>query len=118
MIIIAVAAYQDQVSEHFGHCLSYVLFTVDNKKVVKKTTLPNPGHSPGVLPPFLASHHVNVIIAGGMGQKAIDLFDEHQIETIVGAKGKVDDAITAYLAGELRSSGSVCHQDETEKKCS
>ena len=81
-----------------------------NGKITGSEFVPNPGHRPGFLPVFLAEKGVKVIISGGMGQGAIDIFNEKGIEVIVGASGSSESAVKAYLKGELKSTGSVCHE--------
>jgi predicted Fe-Mo cluster-binding NifX family protein len=79
---IAVASEGKMVTEHFGHCESFNIFEVENKKIVKAESIPNPGHRPGFLPVFLHEKGVNVIISGGMGGGAVDIFNEKGIEVI------------------------------------
>lgn len=117
MLKIAIASEQENVTEHFGHCLNFNIYETDNAKIIKHTSIPNPGHRPGFLPVFLADLGVNVIISGGMGGGAIDLFNEKGIEVIVGASGKAEDAANAYIAGDLKSTGSVCHQHMHHGEC-
>ena len=64
---IAVAGEGTQVTEHFGHCDSFIIFDAENGSIVRQENVPNPGHRPGFLPNFLADRGVNVIISGGMG---------------------------------------------------
>jgi predicted Fe-Mo cluster-binding NifX family protein len=51
---------------------------------------------------------VNVMIAGGMGGRAINLFQEYGIQTIVGIQGDIDDVIEQLLAGKLEGGESLC----------
>jgi predicted Fe-Mo cluster-binding NifX family protein len=60
---------------------------------------------------------VNVIISGGMGGNAIALFNERGIEVIVGARGEARTAAEKYLKGELKSTGSVCHEHQHHGEC-
>ena len=60
---------------------------------------------------------VNVIISGGMGGGAIDIFNEKNIEVIVGASGDAKAAVEAYLNGSLESTGSVCHEHQHHDEC-
>lgn len=110
MIKIAVASENETVTEHFGHCANFNIFEADNKQIVKSQSIPNPGHRPGFLPNFLNDMGVNVIISGGMGGGAVDIFNEKGIEVIVGARGKAVTAAEDYLQGKLKSTGSVCHE--------
>ncbi|NLA32481.1 MAG: dinitrogenase iron-molybdenum cofactor, partial [Mollicutes bacterium] len=68
-------------------------------------------------PNFLADRGVNVIISGGMGGGAVEIFNERNIEVIVGAKGNAKDAVEAYLQGSLKSTGSVCHEHQHHDEC-
>ena len=61
------------VEEHFGHCEKFAVYTIEEGKIVKKEFLTAPEHAPGVFPRFIAENNINVVITGGMGQRAIDL---------------------------------------------
>lgn len=117
MIKIAVASENEIVTEHFGHCVNFNIFEAENKQIVKSESIPNPGHKPAFLPNFLNDMGVNVIISGGMGSGAIDIFNEKGIEAIVGARGNAKAAVEAYLQGTLKSTGSVCHEHEHHNEC-
>lgn len=75
---IAVATENGQVAQHFGRCPEYTLLDVESGQIRSKVVIPNPGHQPGFLPPYLAEKGVSCIIAGGMGPSAQDLFDRHR----------------------------------------
>ncbi|OPX85686.1 MAG: hypothetical protein A4E54_02285 [Pelotomaculum sp. PtaB.Bin117] len=53
-----------------------------------------------------------MIISGGMGGGAIDIFNEKGIEVITGARGEAKTAVEQYLQGNLKSTGSVCHEHQ------
>ncbi|WP_129599719.1 NifB/NifX family molybdenum-iron cluster-binding protein [Anaerophilus nitritogenes] len=114
---IAIAKEGNFVSGHFGHCEGFEVFDVENKEIKESKFIENPGHRPGFLPVFLAEKGVNVIIAGGMGATAQDLFKENKIEVIVGVEGTLEDAINAYINGKLQSTGSVCTEHEHAGEC-
>ncbi len=111
-MIVAVASEGKKVTEHFGHCETFHLFEAENNEIVKTVSMPNPGHRPGFLPKYLNDLGVNVIISGGMGQGAIEIFDEKGIEVVTGAKGDAKEAAEAFLKGKLKSTGSVCHEHQ------
>lgn len=117
MIKIAVASEGTMVTEHFGHCENFNIYDAENREIIKSESVPNPGHRPGFLPNFLNDLGVKVIISGGMGGGAIEIFDEKGIEVITGARGKAQAAALAYLAGELKSTGSVCHEHQHHDEC-
>ena len=114
---IAVASDNGQVTGHFGHCESFIVFDTDGKKIVKSEVVPNPGHKPGFLPNFLNDLGVNVIISGGMGGGAVDIFNEKDIEVILGAEGDAKETVELYLDGKLKSTGSICHQHDHADEC-
>lgn len=114
---IAVASEKDMVTEHFGHCENFNIYIVEDKKVISSESIPNPGHRPGFLPNFLNDLGVNVIIAGGMGGGAVDIFNEKGIEIFTGVKGRAIDAVENYLKGLLKSAGTVCHEHAHHGEC-
>jgi len=114
---IAVASDNGIVSAHFGYCEAFTIFDTEGDKIVNKEAVASPGHKPGLLPNLLNDLGVNVIIAGGMGGGAVDIFNEKQIEVITGATGKVDEAVMEYLKGKLQSTGSVCHDHMHHEDC-
>ena len=117
MMRIAVAAEGKNVTEHFGHCVNFMLYDVENNKITKEESVDNPGHKPGFLPNFLADKGVKVIISGGMGQGAVDIFNERDVEVVTGASGDARTMAERYLKGELKSTGSVCHEHQHHDEC-
>ncbi|NCC76391.1 MAG: dinitrogenase iron-molybdenum cofactor biosynthesis protein, partial [Clostridia bacterium] len=114
---IAIAAEGHYVCEHFGHCEGFNIYTTQNGAIVAQEFLANPGHKPGLLPNLLNDQGVHVVIAGGMGGGAIDIFNEKGIDVITGARGMVDQTIATYLDGKLLSTGSVCHDHQHAGDC-
>ena|SRR5690554_6574642 len=114
---IAVATDNGCVSQHFGHCECFHVFTSENERIIKSQIVANPGHRPGFLPNFLYDLGVNVIISGGMGGGAIDIFNKKDIEVVVGAEGQSREIAEGYLKGDLESTGSVCHQHQHHEEC-
>lgn len=117
MMKIAVASEKTVVAGHFGHCENFNIFEVEDGAIVKRESIPNPGHKPGFLPNFLNDRGVRVIISGGMGGGAADIFNEKGIETITGAQGNAEAAVKSYLKGELKSTGSVCQEHQHHGEC-
>lgn len=114
---IAIATEGKRVSGHFGHCEGFTMYKVDDSKIVDSEFIPNPGHKPGFLPRFLKEKRVDIIISGGMGGSAQQLFNDNGIEVVVGARGNCDDVIQSYLDGELKSTGSICEEHAHEGHC-
>jgi predicted Fe-Mo cluster-binding NifX family protein len=95
---------EGQLSAHFGRCPCYTLVDVQDGEINKTEVIANPyynQHQPGVIPHFINTKGVHVMIAGGMGPRAIDLFTQFGIEVATGAMGKVGNVVAAYLRGEI-----------------
>jgi len=101
------------VEEHFGHCAYFALVDVQEGKIVKTEFVASPEHAPGVMPKFLGEQKANVIITGGMGSMAINLFTQQNIQTVLGASGSIENLVSEYLAGNLTSKGSACTAHES-----
>ena len=106
---IAIPTANGQLAMHFGHCDKFALVDVENNEISNKEELTPPQHEPGVLPKWLSDLNVNVIIAGGMGQRAQQLFAANNIKVLVGAPAEsVENLVTAYIEGTLVSGSNVC----------
>lgn len=105
---IAVACEGKNVTQHFGHCEVFTIFEVEDKKIISSEVVSNPGHRPGFLPIFLYEKGVNVVMSGGMGGGAVQIFDEKGIEVVAGVSGDAETAVKKYLDGTLKSSGNGC----------
>lgn len=114
---IAVASEGKIVTEHFGHCEGFYIFTVQGKKISSREYVQNPGHKPGFLPNYLNDLGVNVIISGSMGGGAIEIFNEKDIQVVVGAAGDAEETVDRFLAGKIKSTGSVCHEHQHKDSC-
>lgn len=110
-LVIAIPVTGDRLSTHFGHCTTFALFEVDTKtsQIRESRQLQPPAHEPGVLPRWLDSQGVGLVIAGGMGQRAQDIFAEQHIDVLVGAPAESPQKVVQdYLGGELQLTENVC----------
>lgn len=108
---IAIPLAQGSLSMHFGHCEKFALVEVeeDGGKILNISMLTPPPHEPGVLPRWLSEKGANVIIAGGMGQKAQTLFKNNNINVLVGAPAKDPETIIKeYFNGALVTGANTC----------
>jgi predicted Fe-Mo cluster-binding NifX family protein len=108
---IAIPLAEGKLTMHFGHCASFAIVEVEDKtkKILKREDIAAPPHEPGLLPPWLAERGVNMIIAGGMGQRAQQLFAQQAIKVVVGAAAELPEKlITDYFAGTLQVGDNVC----------
>ena len=97
----AISTDNGSVSAHFGRCPVFTIVEVEDGKVKSREEVPNPVHEPGYLPEFLRSKGVGRIVAGGMGQRAVMLFNAAGIEITVGVAGPVDAVIEKLAGGTL-----------------
>jgi predicted Fe-Mo cluster-binding NifX family protein len=108
---IAIPLAQGRLSIHFGHCEQFALIDVDpeSKQITSSQLLEAPDHLPGLLPRWLHEQGATLIIAGGMGMRAQQLFAEQDIEVVIGAPAQEPDALVeAYLADTLEPGGNIC----------
>lgn len=108
---IAIPLANGKLSLHFGHCERFALVDVDptEKKILNREDIEAPLHQPGLLPPWLAERGANIIITGGIGQRAQALFAEQGIQVVVGAAAETPEKLVSdYLAGTLQAGENVC----------
>ena len=108
---ISIPLVQGQLSLHFGHCDQFAIFDIadDGQTITNRTDHTPPAHEPGVLPRWLGEMKVDVIIAGGMGTRAQQLFTQNNIKVVVGASSEAPEAlVSAYLTGELTTGDNIC----------
>ena len=108
---IAIPLAEGKLTLHFGHCASFAIIEVDDqtKKILKREELAAPPHEPGLLPPWLAERGVNMIIAGGMGQRAQQLFAQQGIQVVVGASAESPEKLIAdFFTGTLETGVNAC----------
>jgi predicted Fe-Mo cluster-binding NifX family protein len=105
----AIPLAEGKLTAHFGHCQEFALVDVEDNRIKSKETLVPPPHEPGVLPKWLHELGTNVIIAGGMGARALDLFAQNNIKVIVGASSQApEELVKQYLDNTLQTGGNVC----------
>lgn len=108
---IAIPLAGGRLAMHFGHCEQFALVEADEatKEIKATSVLSPPPHEPGVLPRWLHEQGADVVIAGGMGQRAQQIFAQQGIRVVVGASADSPDAIAkAYLDGTLASGENLC----------
>lgn len=97
---------------HFGHCKFFALIHTDGNQIVSEEKVIPPPHEPGLLPRWLGEKGVTDIIAGGMGQKAIQLFTQNGVNAFVGApKLSAVELVEGHLNGELSFNSNYCNHD-------
>ena len=92
---------EDNVGYHFGRVDNYTVYDTENKKV---DIIPNTSsHKGGTKLPadLLRDHGIDIMICGGLGRRAIQLFEQYGIEVYAGAKGTIADSIKQFEKGSL-----------------
>lgn len=108
---IAIPVTDGKVSSHFGHCEQFAIIEADtnNKEIKCQQLLTPPPHQPGLLPRWLSELKVNLIIGGGMGRRAQQLFAQNNIDVIVGAMDNTPrQLVQEYLTGQLKCGQNIC----------
>ncbi len=116
----APGGLEAEVAPHFRGAPYFTFVEVDEDgEIVDVDVVENAYvniHGPGLLPSFVKRHGADVVVAGGMGQKAAILFQQEGIEPVAGAQGKVIDVLRAVIFGE-RFDGSLCDHKEHRDSC-
>lgn len=116
---IAVTYDDGNIFQHFGKTEFFKVYEVEGGKVVSSEVIGSNGVGHGALAGLLADRSVDVLICGGIGGGAQAALEEAGVELCAGAEGDADQAVEAYLRGELVSSGANCdhHHHEEGHNC-
>ena len=115
---IAVTYDNGNVFQHFGRTEQFKVYEVKDNKVVSSEVIGSNGTGHGALAGLLAGQDVDVLICGGIGGGAQAALAEAGVELCAGAEGNTDEAVEAYLRGELVSTGANCdHHHEEGHDC-
>lgn len=115
---IAVAYDNGNIFQHFGRTESFKLYEVEDNTVISSEVIGSNGIGHGALAGLLAEQNVDVLICGGIGEGAQSALTEAGVELCSGAEGSADEAVEAYLKGELVSTGANCdHHHEEGHSC-
>lgn len=115
---IAVTYDNGTIFQHFGKTENFKVYDVENGQVLSGEVISSNGSGHSALAGLLAGQNVDVLICGGIGGGAQVALTEAGIELCAGAQGYADQAVEAYLKGELVSSGATCdHHHEEGHSC-
>ena len=105
----AIPLAQGVLCAHFGHSEHFAIVDTEDGQIKSKELLIPPPHEPGVLPRWLGELGVDVVIAGGMGRRALDLFSQNGIQVTIGAPSSPPEALVEqYLQGALITGQNIC----------
>lgn len=116
---IAVTYDDGNVFQHFGRTEFFKVYEVEDNKVISSEVIGSNGVGHGALAGLLSEQSVDVLICGGIGGGAQAALAEAGVELCAGAEGDADQAVEAYLKGELVSTGANCdhHHHEDGHSC-
>ena len=115
---IAVTHDNGEVFQHFGHSEEFKVYEVEDGVVKSSEVIGTNGSGHEALATLLANKAIDVLICGGIGDGAQAALEEAGIELCAGASGNADEAVAAYLRGELVNTGANCdHHDHGEEGC-
>jgi predicted Fe-Mo cluster-binding NifX family protein len=112
--VIAVPTRSDRtVDEHFGHCAQFTLFTVGKDKAIRESGIvfspPGCGCKSNIAA-LLKQKGVSILLAGSMGDGAVNVLQHQGIQVHRGCSGDASKAVEAFLAGQWKDSGIACMQ--------
>jgi predicted Fe-Mo cluster-binding NifX family protein len=112
---IALPSDGTHVDEHFGHCKFFTILTLDEEQniVNRETVTPPPGCGcKSNIVSTLVKKGVSVMLAGNMGQGAVNLLEANQIQVVRGCSGPIDEVVAQWLEGKVQDQHIVCdHTD-------
>lgn len=111
---IALPSRQNRIDDHFGHCEYFTVFTIEGKEIVSEETITSPegcGCKSNIAQQ-LAQMNVTMMLAGNMGQGAVDVLNRSGIDVIRGCSGDIRETALAYINGTLIDSGVACAEHE------
>ena len=114
---IAVTYENGEVFQHFGHTEQFKVYEVEDRKIVNSDIIGSNGSGHGALAGLLGENRIDVLICGGIGGGAQAALTERGIELCAGASGNADEAVRAYLSGELVNTGANCNHHGEGHSC-
>ncbi len=106
---IAIPSTNNLLGVHFGHCEHFYIYEAGKREVKKREIIIPPPHQPDLYPDWLNKKNVTDVIAGGMGQKAIDNFKQKKINVHTGApQESPDEIVQNFLNGTLETTENLC----------
>ena len=111
---IAATYENGNIFQHFGRTEFFKVYEVEDGKIVSSEVIGSDGIGHGALAGLLAGHDIQVLICGGLGGGALNALTNAGIEVCAGASGNADEAVEAYLRGDLVDTGANCDHHHGE----
>lgn len=107
--VIVMPVMNGQLSSHFGGCEAFAFVTVENDTITETRMLQPPDHSPGAFPEWIHQNGGKIVIASGIGQRAVDIFQQQGIEVLMGVcPAPVEEIVKQYLTRSLETGQEAC----------
>jgi len=114
---IALPTNMGMIDSHFGHCEAYTIVEInENNEVISKNMLQSPqgcGCKSNIAY-TLADMGVKLMLAGNIGQGAVNVLSSQKIEVLKGCEGEIDQVVQNYLLGKLVDSPNICNLHECD----
>lgn len=118
---IAIPYNEGNVFEHFGRTKSFKVYDLQNGVIENTVFINADGSGHSELISMLKSVDVELVLCGGIGGKAIQMFNNLGIDVYTGATGNTDDVLRGFMDGSLKlNNTSTCdhhHDDSEEHSC-
>ena len=116
---VAVPTREGRVDDHFGHCDHYTIFTIEGKQVISREVLASPQGCgcKSCIAADLEKMGVEVMLAGNMGDGALNKLSAHNIRVIRGCRGDIEAVVRGFLAGFILDSGVGCSAHAEGHEC-
>jgi predicted Fe-Mo cluster-binding NifX family protein len=107
---IAIPVSNGSLCRHFGHCQEFHIYQVDGDDSIQGMEAQTPPpHAPGVIPQWISKLGVTDVIVGGIGQRAIDIFNSQGVNVYAGAPGNESQRVVDdFLKGTLPLNENLC----------
>jgi predicted Fe-Mo cluster-binding NifX family protein len=112
---VAIPTYSGKVDDHFGHCEHFMVFTVnDNKEIIHEELIASPngcGCKSNIVE-NLSNAGVKVMLAGNIGEGAVNKLNSYGITVIRGCSGEIKTVTSEWLKGNIKDNGKLCIEHE------
>jgi predicted Fe-Mo cluster-binding NifX family protein len=113
---IAIPLENGILCAHFGHCQQFAIVSVQDGVITSVKEHTPPEHIPGLYPRWVAQLGATDVIAGGMGQKAIELFNQQEINVFIGAPMiNPKELVSQFIENKLELSANYCNHDSNHE---
>ncbi|MBU3113456.1 NifB/NifX family molybdenum-iron cluster-binding protein [Clostridium lacusfryxellense] len=108
---IAIPNKGSLVNQHFGMSKSFVIATIEDKKVLsfEEISATELSHQHQGLADLLKNQGATVVITGGIGGGAISGLEQNGLQVIKGASGEYKKVLDEYINGTLENKDVTCN---------